>query len=377
MHEITGPNNQVGELTVIGDVRELPPILHGHETPEIHKRVEKFYLSIAEMFEAWLKRRKSPHTRRAYRRDVMDFIEFIDIPWPQLADDGKLVGQDDSWRLLQVTVQQVQSWRDYSDEERNLAPLTLNRRLSSLSGFYRYIREAAAHLRLPITVPNPAHSQFIGRESQDPVNPTEAISATRVRQLFALPDGEDVTAYRDRAILKFYIYSGARIRTGCLLHVADFLYDEEDPKMKLQEKGRGKSKRTIGINQIAADAILEYIEVAGLTKGPLFRARRSPRSKELSDRRMATKTMYLVVGGYLARLPGAMKEIENEDGSLETRCIYTTHTLRATAATLLLDSGEDIRDVQKLLGHKHVTVTQGYDKRRKGTKQSASHRLVI
>ena len=48
-----------------------------------------------------------------------------------------------------------------------------------------------------------------------------------------------------------------------------------------------------------------------------------------------------------------------------------------TTATLLLDAGEDIRDVQKLLGHKHVTVTQVYDKRRRGTKDSASHRLSL
>lgn len=56
---------------------------------------------------------------------------------------------------------------------------------------------------------------------------------------------------------------------------------------------------------------------------------------------------------------------------------WPTKCARATTATLLLDAGEDIRDVQKLLGHKHVTVTQVYDKRRRGTKDSASHRLAL
>ena len=72
-----------------------------------------------------------------------------------------------------------------------------------------------------------------------------------------------------------------------------------------------------------------------------------------------------------------MKEHELEDGSIEVRCEYTPHSLRATTATLLLDAGEDIREVQKLLGHKHVTVTQVYDKRRRGSKDSASHRLSL
>lgn len=38
---------------------------------------------------------------------------------------------------------------------------------------------------------------------------------------------------------------------------------------------------------------------------------------------------------------------------------------RATTATLLLDTGVDIRKVQELLGHRHITTTQIYDKRRR------------
>jgi hypothetical protein len=38
------------------------------------------------------------------------------------------------------------------------APKTLNRRISSLSSFYKYLAGAATELRLPINVPNPAHA---------------------------------------------------------------------------------------------------------------------------------------------------------------------------------------------------------------------------
>jgi site-specific recombinase XerD len=44
---------------------------------------------------------------------------------------------------------------------------------------------------------------------------------------------------------------------------------------------------------------------------------------------------------------------------------------------LLLDAGVDIRKVQDLLGHRHVTTTQIYDKRRRTTKESASHDVPI
>ncbi|MCA9631881.1 MAG: tyrosine-type recombinase/integrase, partial [Myxococcales bacterium] len=299
--------------------------------------------------------------------------EFMGIRWPS----EQTPQPDESWRLLQATVPLVQAWRDYMHDERSLAPNTLNRRVSSLSGFFRFLREAAAEMRLPITVPNPAHSQFIGREVQAPVSPTEALSAARARQLMALPEGETVLAYRDRALLRFYLYTGVRIATGCRLHVADFIDDDEDPKVRIQEKGRGKSKRVVGINLIAADALRQYIEHAALTSGPLFRPRLNPRSEKLAERAMDVSTMYRLLQSYLTQLPRAMKEHELQDGTTELRCLYSPHSIRATTATLLLDQGEDIRDVQKLLGHKHVTVTQVYDKRRRGTKDSASHRLSL
>ena len=77
------------------------------------------------------------------------------------------------------------------------------------------------------------------------------------------------------------------------------------------------------------------------------------------------------------RLPSAVKEYVGKDGTAEMRCIYTPHSLRATTATLLLNAGTDICEVQELLGHRHITTTQIYDKRRRGTSDSASNKLVI
>src|SRR2546427_5809797 len=74
--------------------------------------------------------------------------------------------------------------------EKNAPPKTLNRRISSLSSFYKYLAAAAAELRLPIAVSNPAHAQFISRESTDAREETKALSATRARQLMGLPTGD-------------------------------------------------------------------------------------------------------------------------------------------------------------------------------------------
>ncbi len=341
----------------------LPPILSGNSTPAIRKRVGQFYISVASIFESWVQRRRSLHTQRAYREDVMSFVRFLKLAWPGEATS-----------LLLVSIQDVQSFRD-DLIGRNAAPKTLNRRISSVSSFYKYLGAAAAELRLPITVPNPAHAQFISRESTDAREETKALSATRARQLMGLPSGDTVLDFRDRAILKLFLYSGIRLSTGCRLKVSDFHQDGDQATLRLLEKG--DKRRTIGLHFNAAQAVQEYIEKANIPSGPLFRPRLNPRSKKLAERFMDPSTLYLIIQSYMEKLPGAVKEITREDGSVAAQCIYTPHSLRATTATLLLDAGVDIRKVQDLLGHRHITTTQIYDKRRRSTAESASHDVPI
>ena len=343
---------------------QLPPILVGSVTPEVEEKVKSFYLSVAEIFEAWVHRRESRETQRAYRRDVMDLVEFLSIRWPQQSSD-----------MFRVSVADVQAWKDDMLGLQR-APKTINRRVSSVSSFYRYLAGVASEMRLPITVPNPAHAQFIARMNSDPINETKALSATRSRQLMGLPSGEGVIASRDRAILKFFLYSAARIGTACRLRVDDFHWDEDDTKMRLREKGH--HVRTIGLHFAAAEAVSEYLDHAGIVSGPLFRPRSGPRGSNLAPRHLTTTAMYEIVMGYLEQLPGALQPIEvAEDADPQWRCIYSPHSLRATTATLLLDAGVDITKVQDLLGHRHITTTQIYDKRRRTTAESASHDVPI
>ena len=194
-----------------------------------------------------------------------------------------------------------------------------------------------------------------------------------------LPAGDTVMDFRDRAIIKFFLYSGARIGTACRLNVNDFHQDGDEATIKLHEKG--DKHRKIGLHFAAAEAISEYIKKTTLKSGPLFRARRHWRLEELGSEAMCVVSMYNLLQSYLSRLPGSMieKEVTNEDGikKMVKRCIYTPHSLRATTATLLLDAGVDIIKVKELLGHRHVTTTQIYDKRRRSLKEGASHDVPI
>src|SRR3954467_5969188 len=186
----------------------------------------------------------------------------------------------DATALLMTSVIEVHEFRDMM-VNRGMAPKTINRRIASLSSFYKYLQGVASEFRLPITVPNPAHAQFIARGSSDPRDETKALSATRARQLMGLPSGDTVFDFRDRAILKFFLYSGARIGTGCRLRVKDFHQDGDEATITLHEKGH--KHRRIGLHFAAAEAIGKYIKKAELKKGPLSRPRRHGRLPELAD----------------------------------------------------------------------------------------------
>ena len=63
----------------------VPPLLEGTSTPDVQRRVEKFYQAIERIFESWVHRSESVHTRRAYRDDVMSFVRFLGLAWPEEA----------------------------------------------------------------------------------------------------------------------------------------------------------------------------------------------------------------------------------------------------------------------------------------------------
>ena len=76
----------------------------------MRKRVEQFFFSAASLFEAWVTRRKSAHTQRAYREDVISFMKFVGIDWP-----------DQATALFSVSVKDVLAFREHL-VEKNAAP---------------------------------------------------------------------------------------------------------------------------------------------------------------------------------------------------------------------------------------------------------------
>src|SRR5262245_50827739 len=101
-------------VPIVEPTRDLPPVLAGRHTPAVEAQVRNFYDSAAEIFERWVTRRSSRHTQRAYCQDVMAFVQFLGIRWP-----------DESTRFFTVSVAEVLAFRDLMLAESH-APKTIN-----------------------------------------------------------------------------------------------------------------------------------------------------------------------------------------------------------------------------------------------------------
>jgi integrase len=124
--------------------------------------------------------------------------------------------------------------------------------------------------------------------------------------------------------------------------VNDFQQDGDEATIRFHIKG-GRLK-TKGLHYQAAQAIPEYIEKSGIESGPLFRPRSGSKGLALAARHMTERAMNNLIMRYLERLPGASQVVELSTGKKVTECVYSPHSLRATTATLLLDSGVAIEE---------------------------------
>jgi site-specific recombinase XerD len=86
-------------------------------------------------------------------------------------------------------------------------------------------------------------------------NQASAAAETRARQLMAMVAGDSILELRDPAILKFCLYTGARIATGCEFNISDFRQVDDEATLRFHLKG-GRV-RTMGIHFCAVESIVE------------------------------------------------------------------------------------------------------------------------
>ncbi|MGQ9658806.1 MAG: tyrosine recombinase XerC [Thermochromatium sp.] len=273
-------------------------------------QIERFIAHLAH------ERRLSQHTVRAYRHDLTQIAVW-------LADQGEREAESIE-RLDEAGIRRYVAWR----HRQGVSGQTLQRELSSLRGFYRWLlRENRAFANPAVGVRAPKRSRRL----------PHTFDADQLGALLD-PVDDDPLMIRDTAMVELFYSSGLRLAELVGLDLSDIDLSEGE----LSVIGKGAKSRRVPVGRKARAAIERWLAVrpalANRDERALFvsvRGRRiHPRTVEKRLERWA-----------LAR--GASQHLH-------------PHLLRHSFATHLLESSGDLRAVQELLGHANIATTQIY-----------------
>ena len=255
----------------------------------------------------------SAHTLAAYRRDLDDFLAFLEGRAP-----------------LAVTADDVVAYLG-ALRARGLRGSSVARRLSALRGFYRHLV----------------------REGELTLDPTELIERPRLSRPLpktlsrdtagALVEGPDTTSargVRDRTLLEVLYATGMRASECLGLRMEDVNLNAG----YVVCTGKGRKQRLVPLGAEAIAWVRTYLErarpqhVRRHDGGRLFV---NPRGRALSRQSLWT----------IVRRAAARAGLANR---------VSPHVLRHSFASHLLEGGADLRAVQAMLGHADIATTQIY-----------------
>lgn len=269
---------------------------------------------------AWLLSVKSPRSRDAYRVDLHQFFRW--------ADEFGI----DSLRPAQFQLDGYREWLQgvaRTPRGRGYADTTVARKLTAVSSFFRY-----GARNFPHEVPgNPMAD--VARPELDDESSTVGLSLGEAGELLAAAVRRGP---RERALIELFLGTALRVSELAGAGVADL--GEERGTMTLQVRRKGGRRQRIAVPDEAAEAIRDYL--AGRTDGPLF--------------------LYRAAWPTRQTIAHAIDRVARDAG-LGAKGI-SPHSLRHTSATIALDEGRDLRDVQDMLAHKDPRTSRRYDRAR-------------
>jgi integrase/recombinase XerC len=230
---------------------------------------------------------------------------------------------------VQAQAYEVQCFiADLSDER--AAPSSVNRRLSSIRGFYRWLA------RFGKRADNPCDTL---KNVKVPPQLPSVLWEDEMAQFAALPETQDILwPARDKALVLTMYYAGLRISELVSLSMKRLTGNMDGAKIT----GKGGKDRMVFFSDEARAALLDYLpEREAKVKNASDALFVSEKGRPLS----VSGTRWIIT--QYAQVSGLGKNIH-------------PHSLRHSFATHLVNAGCDVRIVQEMLGHASLSTTQRY-----------------
>jgi site-specific recombinase XerD len=207
---------------------------------------------------------------------------------------------------------------------------TQNYHLIALRAFLKFLRKR------DVSSLNPERIELAKVGGRD----LDLITAAELDRLMKGPQGDSLTALRDRAILELLFSTGLRVSELCHLN-----QDLDLSRDEFSVRGKGEKVRVVFLSDDAKKAVAAYLKKRGDFGEALFVGySKARKTKDLS--RLTPRSVERLVKNY-AMKAGITRKV-------------TPHVIRHSFATDLLSNGADLRSVQALLGHANIATTQVY-----------------
>lgn len=291
----------------------------------------------------------SEHTKAAYKRDLIQFFNFVNNEFGQITHPQQL-------QRMHVVAFRNAIQASKGKGHGTCCPKTVIRKLAAITSYCTFLIEKGLMTTNPTT--------HIKRPKDEVITVTNDLSDDQVKAVLEAVDLNKKSGPLHKAILVLLFSTG--IRKGELINLKFENYQEHQGLKIIQFMGkRGKISR-VPLHPAAIFHIEKYIQYMNskgheLNTGDyLFQGLGNNTNLQSNKKLQATSIDYIIK--YHCKKVGITANI-------------TPHSARATVIGSLLESGCDLYKVSQLVNHSNVKTTQSYDKRKKSLIDSPVFKL--
>lgn len=299
------------------------------------------YIYLEQSFKEWLNIiGYSENTVNSWPVHVREFLYYLE--------------QNNVTSIIQVTPQRTYHFINYIKSRKSprtgtgLSTHSINKIINSINTFAKYINATDKHI-LDIT----PKSVALNTLERSILNKDELL---KIYEATFTPHRENTTAIgqRDRAIIAIFYGCGLRKDEGTRLNIFDI---DTYKGLVFVRKAKGNKQRYVPIAQKHLEDIKDYLENG---RNWFLQSNSIINTKQPIAKKHSTDDEALFISQRGTRMYSFYQRLEYLKDKAGIDKEFSTHTLRHSIATHLLQSGMKIEDIAKFLGHSSLESTQIY-----------------